>query len=295
MSNKSLNSFKSFVSNQDDVSHYFSCTDNASIHTNGIVNEGFQDSLSYYSIDDADLPSIAAVAPNPRQRSVSSCGETPQILNAKTVDSEEKEQSKTHKLLAYLAVSMAAIAVAGSASVISMVPTLSTWVLLVYRSILQLLIALPLLLGTKTNVLGPPGFRWRLYLTGLLSGFLLLALYLSISILPPHFVAPIFMTTPVVTVFLSRIILQEHLGLYRALTMCLLVAGILFLSRPFSIFPFDPSMKLQESFAQFNLYGFPANFNKESSSGGYNEKNQHSWINFCYLHTFSGSIAHHNK
>ena len=113
MSNKSLNSFKSFVSNQDDVSHYFSCTDNASIHTNGIVNEGFQDSLSYYSIDDADLPSIAAVAPNPRQRSVSSCGETPQILNAKTVDSEEKEQSKTHKLLACLAVSIAAIAVAG--------------------------------------------------------------------------------------------------------------------------------------------------------------------------------------
>ena len=153
-----------------------------------------------------------------------------------------------------------------SATVLTLAPTLSAWALLLYRSILQLLITLPLLVGTRTNFLGPPGYRWRLYLTGLLSGFLLLSLYLSISTLPSQIVAPIVMTTPLVTVLLSGLMLREHLGLYRALTMFLLATGILFLTRPSLIFSYDPSSKLQETFAQFNLYGFPANFNRRSAT-----------------------------
>merc|ERR1711970_1246802 len=71
-SNKSLNSrasFKSVVS-RDDSSNYFSCHDSISTKT-GIVNEGYVDNLSFYSVNDSEVPSIAAVAPNPRQRSIS--------------------------------------------------------------------------------------------------------------------------------------------------------------------------------------------------------------------------------
>ena len=131
---------------------------------------------------------------------------------------------------------------------------------LVYRSILQLVTSLPLMLGTRSNLLGPAGYRWRVYLTGLLTSFLLLSLYLSISSLPARIVAPILMTTPVVTVIMSWLVLREHLGVYRLLTTSLLVAGFVLLTRPPPLFPADPPDHLQYSIAQYNLYGYPAQF-----------------------------------
>merc|ERR1719290_579055 len=131
---------------------------------------------------------------------------------------------------------------------------------LVYRSILQLVISLPMILGTRSNILGPAGFRWRIYLTGLLTSFLLLSLYLSITSLPARIVASILLTTPVVTVFMSWMVLKEHLGVYRLLTTSLLVAGCVLLTRPPPLFPGDPPDHLQHSLAQHNLYGYPAQF-----------------------------------
>jgi len=267
-SSKSLNSrasFKSVVS-RDDGSTYYSCNDNMSTRT-GIVNEGYLDNVSFYSLNDYDLPSIAAVAPNPRQRSVSNSGigDTTSDILAKDLDKEDLKGATAYKYLAYLAVMVSATAVAGSTTVTSLVPSLSPWVLLVYRSILQLVTSLPLMLGTRANCLGPPGYRWRLYLTGLLSGFLLLALYLAISTIPPRIVAPILMTTPVVTVFMSWMVLREHLGLYRMLTTSLLVAGCVLLTRPPPLFPSDPPSQLQYNLAQYNLYGYPVQFYQAES------------------------------
>jgi len=263
-SNKSLNSrasFKSVVS-RDDSSNYFSCHDSISTRT-GIVNEGYVDNLSFYSLNDSEVPSIAAVAPNPRQRSISNCMvEAPSDILAKELenDPEELKVGKATKYISCIAVIIAAISVAGSATVTSLVPSLTPWMVLVYRSILQLVTSLPLMLGTRSNLLGPTGYRWRLYLTGLLTTFLLLSLYLSISSLPARIVAPILMTTPVVTVLMSWLMLREHLGVYRLLTTSLLVAGFILLTRPPPLFPADPPDHLQYSIAQYNLYGYPAQF-----------------------------------
>merc|ERR1711970_1585592 len=248
-SNKSLNSrasFKSVVS-RDDSSNYFSCHDSISTKT-GIVNEGYVDNLSFYSVNDSEVPSIAAVAPNPRQRSISNClVEAPSDILAKELenDPDELKVGKATKYISCIAVIIAATAVAGSATVTSLVPSLTPWMVLVYRSILQLVTSLPLMLGTRSNLLGPAGYRWRLFLTGLLTSFLLLSLYLSISSLPARIVA---------------LILMEHLGVYRLLTTSLLVAGFVLLTRPPPLFPADPPDHLQYSIAQYNLYGYPAQF-----------------------------------
>merc|ERR1711970_613501 len=248
-SNKSLNSrasFKSVVS-RDDSSNYFSCHDSISTKT-GIVNEGYVDNLSFYSVTDSEVPSIAAVAPNPRQRSISNClVEAPSDILAKELENDpyELKVGKATKYISCIAVIIAATAVAGSATVTSLVPSLTPWMVLVYRSILQLVTSLPLMLGTRSNLLGPAGYRWRLFLTGLLTSFLLLSLYLSISSLPARIVA---------------LILMEHLGVYRLLTTSLLVAGFVLLTRPPPLFPADPPDHLQYSIAQYNLYGYPAQF-----------------------------------
>jgi len=263
-SNKSQNSrasFKSVVS-RDDSSNYFSCQDSISTRT-GIVNEGYVDNLSFYSVNDSEVASIAAVAPNSRQRSISNCMvEAPSDILAKELENEpdELKVGKSTKYISCLAVMIAATAVAGSATVTSLVPSLTPWMVLVYRSILQLVTSLPLMLGTRSNLLGPAGYRWRVYLTGLLTSFLLLSLYLSISSLPARIVAPILMTTPVVTVIMSWLVLREHLGVYRLLTTSLLVAGFVLLTRPPPLFPADPPDHLQYSIAQYNLYGYPAQF-----------------------------------
>jgi len=265
-------SFKSVVS-RDNSSNYFSCHDNNSVQT-GIVNEGYQDNLSFYSFNDSDLPSLGnhqvnVVAPTQRLRSVSNPGpgESPSDYWTKDdVDKEGDGFSLTYKCLAYIAVLMAATATAGSTTVISLVPTLSPWVMLVYRSLLQLFTSLPLLIGTRSNPLGPPGYRWRLYLSGLVTGFLLLALYLAISSLPPRIVAPILLTTPVVTSVLSWVILREHTGLYRMLTTTLLLAGVVLLTRPPPLFPDSAPDQLQLDQAQYNLYDFPVHFHPTTDS-----------------------------
>merc|ERR1712142_538207 len=215
-SNKSLNSrasFKSVVS-RDDGSNYYSCHDSISTRT-GIVNEGYVDNLSFYSINDSEVPSIAACAPNPRQRSISNCfGEAPSETFTKEIEEESEvlKVGKTVKYLTYLAVLIAAVAVAGSATVSSLVPSLTPWMVLVYRSILQLVISLPMILGTRSNILGPAGFRWRIYLTGLLTSFLLLSLYLSITSLPARIVASIIITRQCHEVHFSVLLLWSALG-----------------------------------------------------------------------------------
>jgi len=263
-------SFKSVVS-RDNSSNYFSCQDNASVRT-GIVNEGYQDNLSFYSFNDGDLPSLGqapvnAVAPTQRLRSISnSNGESPSDFWDKDVGKNNEESAGAYKYLGYVAVLVAATSVAGSTTVTSLVPSLSPWVLLVYRSLLQLVTSFPLLLGTRSNCLGPPGYRWRLYLTGLLTGFLLLALYLAISTLPPRIVAPILLTTPVVTTLLSWVVLGEHTGLYRMLTTSLLLAGVVLLTRPPPLFPNDSPDHLQLDLAQYNLYDYPVHFYQTADS-----------------------------
>ena len=53
----------------------------------------------------------------------------------------------------------------------------------------------------RVNPLGPPGTRWQVLLTGLLSSFLLATTYLSLARLDPRLTAAVLLSTgPVVTV-----------------------------------------------------------------------------------------------
>ena len=80
-------------------------------------------------------------------------------------------------------------------------PSLPPWVLIIFRSSLQLLVSACLLVVVRVNPLGPPGTRWQVLLTGLLSSFLLATTYLSLARLDPRLTAAVLLSTgPVVTV-----------------------------------------------------------------------------------------------
>ena len=73
-----------------------------------------------------------------------------------------------------------------------------------FRSSLQLLLSSCLLIVLRCSPLGPPGGRWRVLLTGLLSSFLLATTYLTLTRLHPRLSAAILMlTVPVVTILSS--------------------------------------------------------------------------------------------
>ena len=68
----------------------------------------------------------------------------------------------------------------------------------------QLLLSSCLLIVLRCSPLGPPGGRWRVLLTGLLSSFLLATTYLTLTRLHPRLSAAILMlTVPVVTILSS--------------------------------------------------------------------------------------------
>ena len=74
------------------------------------------DNLSFYSVNDSEVASIAAVAPNSRQRSISNCMvEAPSDILAKELENEpdELKVGKSTKYISCLAVMIAATAVAG--------------------------------------------------------------------------------------------------------------------------------------------------------------------------------------
>ena len=85
-------------------------------------------------------------------------------------------------------------------------PSLPPWVIIVYRSSLQLLVSICLLMVLRCHPLGPPGTRWQVLLTGLLSSFLLATTYLSLTRLDPRLTAAVLLSTVPVMTFLSTIL-----------------------------------------------------------------------------------------
>ena len=83
-------------------------------------------------------------------------------------------------------------------------PSLPPWVIILFRSSLQLLVSACLLMVLRCNPLGPPGTRWQVLLMGLLSSLLLATTYLSLTRLEPRLTAAVLLATvPVVTVLSS--------------------------------------------------------------------------------------------
>ena len=87
-------------------------------------------------------------------------------------------------------------------------PALPPWVIIIFRSSLQLLVSACLLVVLRVSPLGPPDTRLEVMLTGLLSSLLLATSYLSLARLDPRLTAAVLLATgPVVTglsTFLTR-------------------------------------------------------------------------------------------
>merc|ERR1719270_451788 len=270
---KSYNSsFKSAVSRGNSYNSYnfYSCEDQDHQEGDGpragLVNEGYQDNVSFYSCNDVEMsPKSSIVSVTPRLRSVSDSvlhQYNDDKWSQDSINQEKERTTLTSRYLACLAVMAAGVAVAASVYVQHLAPKLPPWVVMIYRSLIQLSISICMLMVTKCNPLGPSGTRWRLLVSGLLNCFLILTLYLTVTKTPMNLSATILMMTPVVTTLLSSFLCREHIGMFRLLLVCIYISGILLVTRPPPMFVQnqDTWSPLHVDLAQHNIYGYPAHF-----------------------------------
>jgi len=264
-------SFKSVLSRQNS---YYSCGDPDTEADNvraGLVNEGFQDNISFYSCNDVpvntnQLPVESEVAPRLRSSvSENVLQSFDEEVWSKDRSGENKHSPGSRKFLSVLALLLAGVAVSGSTAAQTLSPSLPPWVIIVFRSSLQLLVSICLLVVLRCHPLGPPGTRWKVLLTGLLSSFLLATTYLSLTRLDPRLTAAVLLSAVPVVTFLSSLVTREHVGLYRLLSLAVFIAGALVVSRPFSLTsPVQSSAsQLHQDLAQHNIYGFPVQFSRQ--------------------------------
>jgi len=299
---KSLNSYASFRScrtyksmggvSSVSRSSYKSCVSKLNKDI-GLDNPVFKDCYdeeltSMYSVTEGDFHSFSIHHPSERQLEkqrealgnshVSGGGPD----GGQTAESDEKPDSDTWSLyLAYFFSILAGIIFTASLVLINLVPSVNSWTLLLVRCGVQVLSMLPLIILQNISLLGPKGFRIRIYLQGIVSGVLLLGIFLSIQRLPLCDATTIFYTAPLFTLLLSSFILKEHFGILRLTVGALLLAGVILLCKPslifqqtimktsdnitsLSVIPSVPSD--QHSYYEFNLLGYPLHFN-ESSKG----------------------------
>ena len=71
----------------------------------------------------------------------------------------------------------------------------------------------------------------------MLGGILLLCIFVAVERMPLGVCTAIFFSSPAFTRVLSCIILKDHYGVWRYLVATTLLAGVMVLSRPLSLFP----------------------------------------------------------
>ena len=141
------------------------------------------DNLSFFSFEGGEdglgsLPSEAQ-----RRLSAGSRGTSLGPASDQQGNKRRDEGPGARVYLGYLLVLIVAALHTASNFVSTLITTtnLDPWLLLLGRALLQLLVSIVLLIFTRRNPLGPKGFRWRLYLVGLLSAALALALHLALT------------------------------------------------------------------------------------------------------------------
>ena len=115
----------------------------------------------------------------------------------------------------------------------------SAWQMLLVRCLAQLVLMLPIIWWTSSNILGTRDLptRWRIAAQAIIGGFLLLSIFESVERLPIGDCTAIFFSSPAFTLILSAFILRDHCGVYRVVIGGLLVAGVVIISRPPAFFP----------------------------------------------------------
>lgn len=104
--------------------------------------------------------------------------------------------------------------------------------LLVIRSVMQVAIMLPIALCKGESLIGPKGLRLMLVLQGVVGGLTLVLLFYSFRLLPLGDATTIIFSSPVVVMIMSFIFLREPCGLYRTMIVCLLLTGVVLISKP---------------------------------------------------------------
>ncbi|PNF41026.1 hypothetical protein B7P43_G08826 [Cryptotermes secundus] len=120
--------------------------------------------------------------------------------------------------------------------------------LLVLRSILQVSAMLPIALNKRENILGPKGQRGLLQLQGIVGGSTLVLLFFTFRRLPLGDATTIIFSSPVFVMIMSFLFLREPCGFFRTLIVCLLLTGVVLISKPPFIF---------QTFAQhYDVFGY---------------------------------------
>lgn len=226
------------------------------------------DNLSFFSFEGGE--DVLGSLPSEAQRRLSA-GSRGASLGAgdRRQGKEGRDQGPGARVyLGYLLVLIVAALHTASTFVSTLITAtnLDPWLLLLGRALLQLLVSIVLLIFTRRNPLGPKGFRWRLYLVGLFSAALVLALHLALTRLPAADACALLGLAPVVTAALALPLAGERLGLLRILTCALFVAGLLLHTRPPMLFP--EALLDATNVTQYNILGLATIFPSPPASDG---------------------------
>lgn len=107
------------------------------------------------------------------------------------------------------------------------------------RSVVQLIVYLPIVILNRDSLLGIPGQRWPLFLRGA-SGFLSFGmLYVAYHMIPLADASTIVFSSPIITCIIAWLLLKEECGLFHAAIVSITFIGVLLISKPSFLFPTD--------------------------------------------------------
>lgn len=254
-------------------SSYKSCVSKHTGREVGSDNPGFydckdEDTASYFSAFDVCGPALQQL-PEHHAR-------------ASSFDGKKDSLPTAHMYLGYVFAILAGITFSVSNVLIEFLPNMDSWTLLLFRSAAQLLVTVPIVVMTRSNPFGAPPNRTRLFMQGVVGAVLLLSIFLAVQRLPVGDAAAIFFSAPFLSMVLSCLILKEHCGIFRTLVSFSLLAGVIILSRPSTLFyqatvegsngtstqhhtTSVHQIQFPANLVQFNVLGWPLNFNQSES------------------------------
>ena len=115
----------------------------------------------------------------------------------------------------------------------------SSWQLNFIRGLTQITLTIPFIIWKQLELLGPPDnmVRLKILVLACSSGSMLMCNFEGIHRLSFGDYNALAYSSPVFTMLLSIFLLREHFGLFRAFICVALMVGVVFISRPSSLFP----------------------------------------------------------
>lgn len=132
---------------------------------------------------------------------------------------------------------LAGLCFTSSNVMVKYIPKVNSWQLLFIRCMSQNVAMVPIMIIGKYNIFGTPDWstRWRVAAQGILGGLLLLFIFEAVARLPLGDCTAIFFSAPAFTMVMSYFVLRDHCGLWRILVAVTLLAGVLILTKPESV------------------------------------------------------------